>query len=383
MLNIAYHENALVANGSMNFSFFMNPNEYELNKIKFSSKQLDISKNRAMDIGLRACLKKNLHRYLSYQFGVDYYGRANVDMENETWKNDAFASGSFPVENGRRNDLGMYVTMDYSGLAGFDLVGGARLGASSRSAISDGVFSEKSSLAPALFLGVTRRIHDSLTLFFNAGSAYRVPSLSEAFYTGITGRNSIVGNPGLLAERSVNLDAGVKFHRNNTFIGMYLFQCSIFDMIEKFPLSATSYTYDNIERGRIRGLELEFQFYPLKSLEFFGNAFYYQGVSTVSGQYLNDIPSAKLFLGARFWLGRFWSEVNWMASAAVKHPGPAEVANADYQVTDIKAGCYLSNRFFLFLKAANLFNRAYAANADPDIPAAKGLDVSLGLNMNF
>jgi len=383
LLNISYRENTLSANSSLNFSLFLNPNDYELDKIKQSGQQVDISKNSALDFGVRTTLKKSLNSHLSYQFGIDYYGRANVDMENETWKNDFFSSGSLPVKNGRRNDLGMYAKLDYSGLAAFDLVAGARLGAFSRNAISDGVFLKKSSWAPAFFLGITRKIKDALTLFCNAGTAYRLPSLSEAFYTGITGRSSIVGNPDLQPEKSLNLDAGLKIHRKNIFLGAYFFQYSVRDMIEKFPLNDTSYTYDNIEQGRIRGLELEFQFYPLKKLEIFGNAFYYQGRSTISEKPLNDIPSAKLFLGAKFWLGRFWSEVNWLASAAVKQPGPAESAIPAYSVTDVKAGCYFSNRLFVFLKIANLFDRAYFANADPDIPLAKGLDFSIGLNLNF
>ena len=383
LLNIAYRENTLSANSSLNFSLFLNPNDYELDKIKQSAKQVDIAKNCALDFGVRTTFKKSLDSHLSYQFGVDYYGRANVDMENETWKNGIFDSGSLPVKNGRRNDLGMYATLDYSGLADFDLVGGVRLGTFSRNAISDGVFLKKSSWAPAFFLGITRKIKDSLTLFFNVGTAYRLPSLSEAFYTGITGRSSIIGNSGLKPEKSLNLDAGLKIHRKNIFLGAYFFQYSVRDMIEKFPLNDTSYTYDNIEQGRIRGLELEFQFYPLKKLEIFSNAFYYQGRSTVSEKPLNDIPSAKLFLGVKYWLGRFWSEVNWLGSAAVKRPGPAETAIPAYSVTDVKAGCYFSNRLFVFLKIANLFDRAYFANADPDIPLAKGLDFSVGLNLSF
>jgi outer membrane receptor protein involved in Fe transport len=304
-------------------------------------------------------------------------------MENETWRNGFLSSSSFPVKNGKRNDLGIYAMLDYSGLAAFDLLAGARLGAFLRNAVSDGVFLKKSSWAPAFFLGITRKIKDTLTLFFNAGTAYRLPSLSEAFYTGITGRSSIIGNPDLKPEKSLNLDAGLKIHCKNIFLGTYFFQYSVRDMIEKFQLSDTSYTYENIEQGRIRGLELEFQFYPLKKLELFGNAFYYIGRSTISEKPVNDIPSPKLFLGAKLWLGRFWSEVNWLASAAVKHPGPAETAIPAYSVTAIKAGCYFSNRLFVFLKIANLFDRVYFANADPDIPPAKGLDFSLGLNLNF
>jgi outer membrane receptor protein involved in Fe transport len=383
LLNIAYNEKSLAANSALSFSLFLNPNHYELDKIKAASRQSDISKNNALDFGIRASFKKVLSKYMSYQFGIDYFGRSNVDMENETWKKDALIGATFPVENGKRSDLGMYFTLDYSGLAMFDLLGGARYGFFSKNAISNGQYLEKSSQAPALFVGVTRKIKEFLTIFFNLGTAYRMPSLSEAFYTGITGRSSIIGNPALNPESSLNLDAGVKIHRNNMFLGMYLFKCSIKNMIEKFPLSDTSYTYDNIEKGTIQGMEVEFQVYPMKNLEIFGNGFYYHGKSTVSDQYLNDVPSAKIFLGVKYWLGRFWSELDWLASAAMKHPGPAESTIPPYKITDVKAGYYFSNRVFLFLKIANFFNHYYFANADPDIPPAKDFDFSLGLQVNF
>jgi outer membrane receptor protein involved in Fe transport len=383
LLNLVYNEKSLAADSTLGFSLFLNPNHYELDKFKAASRQNDISRNNALDFGIRAAFKKGINKNLSYQFGVDYFGRSNVDMENETWKKDVLSSTSFPVENGKRSDLGMFFTLDYSGLSMLDLVAGARYGFFSRNAISDGHYLEKSSHAPAFFIGVTRKIQDYLTLFFNLGTAFRMPSLSEAFYTGITGRNSIVGNAALNSESSLNLDAGMKIHRKNMFLGIYLFKCSIKDMIEKFPLSDTSYTYNNIEQGRIQGMEVEFQMYPIKNLELFGNGFYYHGKSTASDQHLNDVPSAKVFLGVKYWLGRFWSELNWLASAAMKHPGPAETTIPAFNVADIKAGYYFSNRLFLFFKIANLFNRYYIANADPDIPPAKGFDFSLGLNVNF
>jgi iron complex outermembrane receptor protein len=383
LLTLSYRESGLAANASLNVSFFMNANDYELNKVKYASRQTDVSRNSAVDIGCRVFLKKDLSPRLSWQSGADYYGRSGVDMENETWKNGVLSGSSSPVADGRRSDLGLYATLAWSAPAGFDLLGGARLGAFSRSAISDGVPLKKNSLAPAFFLGVTRKIRNSLTLFFNAGTAFRMPSLSEAFYTGITGRSSIVGNPGLDPEKSFNLDAGFKLHGQNLFVAAYLFQYSIRGMIEKFPLSAAAYTYANIERGRIRGLELEFQYCLLKKLEIFGNGFYYRGISTAGGGSLNDVPSARLFLGTKLWLGRMWGEVNWLGAAALRRPGPAEIAVPAYGITDLKAGCYFSNRLFLFAKVANLFNRIYYANADPDIPLARGCDFSVGLNLNL
>ncbi len=383
LLSIDYQDWSLFPAGSLNVSFFVDSSRYELDKTKTVNRQTEIAKNSSLDLGGRVFFKKNLNSHLRYQCGFDFYGRRKVNMENEAWKSGELGSRSFPLRDGSRDDVGIYATVDYVGLADFDLVGGARLASFKRQAYSDGIWIAKTRQAPAFFLGLTRQIGDSLAAFVNVGTAFRVPSLSEAYYTGISGRNSIVGNPDLRPEKSVNLDAGIRIRRKNGSAGLYIFQCSITDMIEKFPLSDTAYTYDNIERGRIRGLELEFQVYPLKNLELFGNGFYYRGWTAAGGQYLNDVPSAKLFLGAKFRLGRFWSEMDWMASAAVKHPGPAEIAIPAYDVLDIKAGFYFSSRLFLFLKVANLLDRDYFANADPDIPPAKGFDLSLGMNLNF
>ncbi|MBN2347073.1 MAG: TonB-dependent receptor [Candidatus Aminicenantes bacterium] len=383
LLTFHYCENAWIADGTLSVSLFLNPNDYELNKIKSASRQLEISSNSALDFGLRAALKKAVAPHWLFQFGIDYSGRSRVDMENETWKDGTLAGRSLPVADGQRGDLGIYFTIDYSGWKPFDVVAGGRLGHFTRSARTDGQWRKKSSLAPAFFLGLTRRIQDTLTLFLNVGTAYRLPSLSEAFYTGITGRSSIVGNPDLKPETSVNLDAGIRVHGARLFCGAYLFQYDIRDMIEKFPLGENAYTYENIERGRIRGLEAEFQFRPLEKIELFGSGLWYRGRSTAGGGALNDVPSAKLFLGAKSWLGRFWGEVTWMAQAAVTRPGPAEAVIPAVFLTDLKAGCYFSNHLFLFLKVANLFDRAYYANADPDIPQARGRDLSLGLSLNF
>ena len=149
-------------------------------------------------------LKKHSPR-LSRQAGIDYFGRRGVDMKNETWRQGVLRDSFFPLAAGRRRDLGLYSTLAWSAPAGFELLAGGRLGTYFRSALAAGVFRKNRSLAPAFFLGVTRKIGEVLTLFVNAGTAFRLPSLSEAFYTGITGRSSIVGNPDLEPEKSLNL----------------------------------------------------------------------------------------------------------------------------------------------------------------------------------
>ncbi|MCU0235894.1 MAG: TonB-dependent receptor [Acidobacteria bacterium] len=382
LLNFSYREDGWPAAGSLNIALFVNASDYELNKVRPAVRQKEVSRNDALDFGFRAFLKKRFSERLSLQSGIDYYGRGGVEMVNETWQQGVLSEAAVPLADGRRGDLGLYSTLSWQSPHGLDWLAGVRLGSFCRSARSSGVFLESRSLAPAFFLGATRRIRNSLTLFVNAGTAFRQPSLSESFYTGITGRSTIVGNPGLEPEKSLNLDAGVKVHGRDLFIAAALFQCSIRGMIEKFPLGGTAYTYANIESGRVRGLELEFQYYPLQKLEIFGNGFYYRG-SSGGGGALNDVPSARLFLGTKLWLGRLWAEVDWLAATAQRRPGPAESAVPAFQVCDLKAGCYFSSRVLLFAKIANVFNRAYYANGDPDIPLARGIDLSMGLSLSL
>jgi len=383
LVQVNYCEKSLLDDGVISFSAYVNPNRRELDKLDFQSGKYEYSKNSSLDFGIKGVLKKTVSPTFSYQAGLDYFGRHDVDMENNVVLDGVPALPSMPVANGSRNDYGLFFTLDYAGLKSFDFLGGVRYGFFSRNALSDQVFKEKKSHAPAAFFGVTRHITRYMNVFLNMGTAFRMPSLSESFYTGITGRGYVISNSELEPERSINVDVGLKFYTQRIFFGCYLFHYTIEDMIEKYRITNETYTYDNLNKGRINGFELEFQFFPQKNLELFGNYFTYNGKSVISNQPLNDVPSAKLYLGGRVYLGRFWTEVNHVYSSSLNWPGPAEIPVRAYNVTNVKGGYYLSSKLFLFLKVSNLFDSFYYANADPDIPPATGFDLSIGLTSQF
>ena len=114
-----------------------------MRKVKQAQRQLEVSRNNACDFGWRAFLKKKLPHRLSFQAGVDYYGRIGVDMENETWRQGVLSDSSVPLADGRRSDVGVYSTLAWTAPAGFELLAGGRLGAFSRSAVSAGVLQKK------------------------------------------------------------------------------------------------------------------------------------------------------------------------------------------------------------------------------------------------
>ncbi len=382
LINFQYKEKNLVKNGSLGLQFYINPTRYDLENINVSKNSIESSETTAVNYGLKLNLTKSLSDKFSYQVGIEQYSRSNVDMENAVTQENEISRTS-PLKHGRRSDTGIYLTADYAGIPGFDFIAGLRYTFFSLKADVLGNPLKIQADSPSVFFGTTKKVGNWMTLFFNLGRAYRTPSLSEAFYTGITGRRYVIANPSLKPEKSFNIDTGVKIFSKKIFLGFYLFSCRIDDMIERYKNEENVYTHDNIMVGTIRGGEIEFQLFPLKNLEIFGHYFYYTGRSKVDNNPLNDVPAPQFLLGGKLFIDKFWCEVNCIHSFKKEDPGPAEVLNDAYTVLDLKAGYYLSANLFFYFKAANLLNETYYANPDPDIPQARKLDLSAGMNFYF
>jgi outer membrane receptor protein involved in Fe transport len=105
--------------------------------------------------------------------------------------------------------------------------------------------------------------------------------------------------------------------------------------------------------------------------------------STTTDEPLNDLPAPRLALGGKFFVDRFWFQLDFLHSLKKTNPGPAEVENDAFTTLDIKGGIYFSSAFSLYVKVSNLFNQLYYPNADPDIPPAKGFNITAGLHFYF
>lgn len=242
---------------------------------------------------------------------------------------------------------------------------------------------EKNTGSYSFFLGATKKLGSSLSLFCSIGRAFRFPSLGESFYTGLTGRRYVVGNPFLKPESSLNIDAGLKMAAKRLSLGLYLFAYHVDNMIERYRNEENIYTYDNINRGRILGGEVELWYSPATNIDFFGHYFYYYGRSDTNDDPLNDVPAPRLMLGGKFFLDRLWLEASYIHSFKKTDPGPAEVENKPYNVLTVKSGYYFTSTFYIYLKLANILDESYYPNADPDIPYAQGFNISAGVHLYF
>ena len=232
------------------------------------------------------------------------------------------------------------------------------------------------------FLAVSYKLVKNVTAFVNLSRAYRLASINERFYTGISGRGFIVGQPNLRPESSLNLDGGLKLLGRRFFFGLYAFRYRIDDMIERYRLDPSTYTYGNIERGRLQGLEFEAEAFLLPGWKVFGNVAAIRGRSLETGVPLNDIPPFQIYTGTRVWKGKLSAELNATFRLAKSNPGPAEIEVVSSELVNFKASCLWHGLNF-YVTLGNVFNAAYIARADSEAMVEPGRNLRLGFVYAF
>ena len=378
--------------GDLSFHFFIDPNflDTKNEKITTYKENESFSRTQSLDFGFQLSYGKVFSPGFRLNGGLDFFGRFGVKAENKNTYftpdgNVANTTEELPFTEGRREDWGVFLSFDYAGIKNLDVVGGIRLDFLRMKAMPGNIPPvERNTHRPWTgFLGASVKLTEQIVAFVNLSKAYRAPSLNERFYTGISGRGFIIGNPDLLPETSLNVDAGLKFIRKRHFLGLYLFHYMIDDMVERYLIQERTYTYGNIERGQIQGVELEAEYYPVPGWKLFGNMNYFQGVSKVTEQPLNDIPSLRVFLGTRVWKGRFWGEMNATFQQEKSAPGPAEIAIAGYQIVNIQTGYLINSTVHVYFSVSNLLNITYIPRPDPEAMEAPGRNFVLGLHYSF
>ena len=391
LVQLAWTEKS-VAGGELAAHAYVNPNFLETRTRTLSGTAVtkdSFSRTESTEYGVQVSLNRMLGAAFRLTAGADLFGRAGVQA---TLHEDSFdASGQATktynetaYDRGRSLDAGVFLSGDFTGLSNLDLVGGLRWDALSQSAHPGGGAEsmDKRDDAVTGFLAASYRITPRLMLFANAARAYRTPGLGERFYSGITGRGFIIAQPNLANERSLNWDAGVKWISPRIYAAAYGFVYSISGLIDRYTVGPSIYTYGNVDKGRIKGVELEAEIHPLSGWKLFGTLAALQGESTATGTPINDIPPFRAVLGSRVWWGKISAELSGVFQTAKNNPGPAEIAIPACRVFQLKA-----NYFFypvnLYLVFGNLFNAHYLGRPDPDAMEEPARGLIFGLSYSF
>jgi len=342
-----------------------------LRKESLTLNKRSMAKVEGTNFGFKARGGKTFGKTHTLNFGIDFFGRTDVNDRNIEWNYDENGNVTSRTEetslqDARRSNFGLYIDDKIQLLDNLAFNFGARFDVVQTSNLShNGTRLSQNDKFFSLYLGSTFQITPYFSILGNVGQSFRFPSVSELFYTGLTGRGTVFGNPDLTPEKSLNFDLGFRYLHEKFFASIYGFNNSIRGMIQKYGgIVEEEYFYRNLTSGRIYGIEGEFYFSLMKDVELFINFHHMEGKEKGTNAALNYIPPSRLTFWGKYSPGKFWVEPRITLSSAVNDPGPLEIVTDGYVLFDTIFGFKVNNNLRFVAIAQNILDQTYRASAD-------------------
>jgi hemoglobin/transferrin/lactoferrin receptor protein len=243
-------------------------------------------------------------------------------------------------------------------------------------------------------LGLLYRLSENLHLMGNIGRAFKAPTLQERYFRGTAQVGFLSGNPDLNSEKSLNLDAGIKWKYSILSGELNLFRNQIDEFIVMKPVSsaADTFWYDNVGKALLYGGEFQTNLNLSKNIFIFLNSAYVHGQDVNLDEPLPKISPLEGTLGFRYDALKkdYWFEVTVRFVNKQDRVAENELKTDGYNLFNFSSGINL-NKFlklksplFLTLNVRNIFNESYRDHLSSvfwwDAP---GRNVVVGLRSNF
>lgn len=354
---------------------YTHPNSLET--AQYEGNRVSEVRNDAFDFGLNAQRRFSIAPSISGRIGADYFGRRSVDSIESSRPRNGGPTLDTPMRtlNGAGQDeLGVHGSILFR--VGHTLVEGGSRFTVERMANRD--LPSISSSAASGFIGLSVPLRHHLEFSASVGSGFRLPSLSERYYTGTTGRGQAVANPDLASERSLNLESGVRWLQERFIASAFAFRTNIRDYVERIELDRDTQTYVNLTRGIIQGVELETVLEPTPNWRLSGQYHVVSGYDSFD-QPLSDIPVSRLTTGVLYKRSRWDIGTRVQFRAGKDRPGSGEKAIDSAQILSSHLGFNLMENLRASMVVSNILDETFYNTADKKSPLAAGRGVQFAL----
>jgi len=206
---------------------------------------------------------------------------------------------------------------------------------------------------------------------------YRFPTLEELFYSGLTGRGYVEGNPGLLPEKGASGHVSWERPFKGITINLSYFLQGVRDYIEKVRIEEDLYSFRNLGRVRIQ----DFSIMVSKAWVSLGMA-WTKGIDLDTGEAVDGIPPVKFTVNLQPVIRRFTPYLHILLAKDQENVGPHEKAVSGYADVDLGISCEFSSYLTAGIHITNLFNRAYFPSADELSVYAPGRSFSISIKLD-
>ncbi|MDX1501277.1 MAG: TonB-dependent receptor [Thermoanaerobaculia bacterium] len=356
---------------------WVHPNELSTRVVESDRLRRSELANDATDFGLNFQRELDLTGPVSARVGIDYFGRRSVRAEERISPLPGLLAPEIlqlTLDDAGQDEAGLYGAAEWN-VGTLTLLAGGRY-AWQRQTNGGGPGESEGALTG--FAGVLAPLGGGWELAANLGTGLRFPSLSERFFSGVTGRGRVVGNADLEAESSVAADLGLRYFGERLFLTGALFRTEIDDYIERVEIEPDLLTFVNLTSGAIEGVELEgaYQVTAAWSLSFGGHRM--RGREE-GGKPLADVPATRLHLGAAGGGERGRHAARFAVRDAKGDPGPGEMAIPSAELLSASFTRHLSDDLRVTVSGTNLLDREFFGSADDKAVLSPGRSIGVEL----
>ena len=341
--------------------------------------------NETLDFGANFQRQLTLSPRLAGRFGVDYFGRRDVDaLEVETVPGEQ-AVRRQTLSGGEQDEAAAYGSLRRR-VGPASVEAGGRFTWQRQENVDSGSLDHT---AWSGFAGAVVPLGRGFELAANVGTGLRFPNLSERFFTGTTGRGEIVANQDLDPERSLNTDLRLRWFGERVFVEVDAFVNRIDDYIERIEIEEDVLTFVNLTSGTLEGLETEGFFEVDGRHRLLWGGHLIDGEDD-DGNPLSDVSADRFYVGFRRQAEkaatgsgsalspRRWSwETRIEQRDAIDDPGSGEKRIPGVTLVSASVGAEVRPGLEIRLSAANLLDEEYFNSADDKVPLAPGRSVGL------
>jgi len=164
--------------------------------------------------------------------------------------------------------------------------------------------------ALVLLSGASYAINDKMVLFGNLSTGYRAPNIDDMGTLGIIDFRYEVPSYGLLPEKSINKEIGIRYHSTRWRWSGSLFHTNLSNLINRVKTNEVIAGYnvfikENNERAFIQGLEFESRYQLSSYLSMMGMLSYLYGKNISKAEPVRRIPPFNGFFALQYQQKKF------------------------------------------------------------------------------
>lgn len=298
------------------------------------------------------------------RWGIELTARRNVDITEIETPLDEEATAVGLVNSGNEQASGVFADRMWF-LGDTTLRVGGRL---DRSQVSnDGPSRSETKLNGQV--QIDKRFPNNWLMAAELGTAYRLPTLSELYFSGETPRGTVQGNSLLAPEETIGSQVTLSRQSDNLVFELSSFYNRVEDYIERVRADDGSLTYQNLRSGRIWGFDGQLSIESTHEIKH-RIAWQWQRGEADDGEFLNDLPPPEVSYTGSWRSGAVSVDVDLGYRFKRGDHGPSEIPLGSSLIGGARIAWNLNPHWSASLALSNGFDRIYRTSADEDAPLA-------------